>query len=175
MPNKEAVVLIIDANDSMATEVTVSPLSSPLSSPNTRFDCAKEVSIAIISDLIVRSKTNEATVVVLHTETTNNHFFEEGDDDDDNNDSYCKDNARIRCPFPNITEISGNGEVMGIRQPLPDLLRNIQQLKPTATNVGCGDNRRGGSQRSRCTKGDFESGLVYAADALHRRTAGKKI
>ncbi len=108
---------------------------------------------------MVRSKTNEATVVVLHTETTKNHFYEENeslnDADDDDDDEH------VYCPFPGITELSGNGQVMGIRQPLPDLLRTIQQLKPS-------------SRRRRKRGGDFESGLVYAADVLHRGTAGKK-
>ena len=168
MPNKEAVVVILDANESMATKVTMladqnniandQGTQSITSSSKTRFDCAKEASIAIICDLMVRSKTNEATVIVLHTETTNNHFYEEDDDTDDDVDVFC--------PFPGLTELSGNGQVMGIRQPLPDLLRKIQQLKPYTTTI-----RRKGP---RSTEGDFESGLVYATDALHRRTAGKK-
>ena len=112
---------------------------------------------------MVRSKTNEATVVVLHTERTKNHFYEEENEstnDDDNDDIDNDDNEHVYCPFPGITELSGNGQVMGIRQPLPDLLRTIQQLKS--------------SSRRRKRGGDFESGLVYAADVLHRGTAGKK-
>jgi len=188
MPNKEAVVLILDANESMAKEVSTetnkckvddneairsssSPPSSPPSLHKTRFDCAKEVGIAIISDLMVRSKTNEVTILVLHTEETHNYFFEEGMDLTDEDVSCCEEKDDAHCPFPNITEISGNGELMGmgICRPEPGLLRKIHQLKPSKiTNV------RRKRQRVNGTGGDFESGLVYAADALHRRTAGKK-
>lgn len=190
MPNKEAVVLILDANESMAKEVSIettkctvdhndairsSSPSSPPSLHRTRFDCAKEVGIAIISDLMVRSKTNEVTVLVLHTEETNNYFFEEDIGETDEDESCCEEKDDAHCPFPNITEISGNGEVMGMGmcRPQPGLLRKIHQLKPSKrTSSSC--NVRGKRQRVNGTGGDFESGLVYATDALHRRTAGKK-
>ena len=184
MPNKEAVVLILDANPSMTAEVAtapdeakidnnnINPLVSPSASTKTRFDCAKEVCIAIISDLMFRSKTNEVTVLVLHTETTNNFHYEEKDSSESNNvddevesDSSSTEKTPSHRQFPNLTEISGDGEVMGIRQPLPNLLRKIHQLKPTPENS---------NQSFEWSGGDFESGLIYAADALHRRTAGKK-
>ena len=166
---KEAVVLIIDANESMATKVGVPEEKKSLENDEgrSRFECAKEACIAILCDLMVRSKTNEATVVILHSETTNNYFY---DHEDDKGGSKTDDDVEVHCPFPGITELSGNGLVMGIRQPLPDLLRTIQKLKPTSSEASR-------SKRKKCPNamgGDFESGLVYAADALHRRTAGKK-
>ncbi len=166
---KEAVVVIIDANESMATKVAVPEDKKSLESDGgrSRFDCAKEASIAILCDLMVRSKTNEATVVILHSETTNNYFY---DQDDDKSGSDTDDDFEVHCPFPGITELSGNGHVMGIRQPLPDLLRAIQKLKPTSAEAKRDKRKRGPNAMG----GDFESGLVYAADALHRRTAGKK-
>jgi len=119
---------------------------------------------------MVRSKTNEVTVIVLHTEETHNYFYEKDDDinNDEKNDGKEEEtNPPHDCPFPNITEISGNGEVMDIRQPLPDLLRKIKNLQPNTISTG---------KKSLCSKGggDFVSGIVYAADALHRRTSGKK-
>jgi ATP-dependent DNA helicase 2 subunit 2 len=114
---------------------------------------------------MVRSKTNEVTVLVLHTEETHNYFYEK--DGNENDDDGEETNPHHDCPFPNITEISGNGEVMDIRQPLPDLLRKIKNLQPNTIRT---------SKKSLCSKGggDFVSGIVYAADALHRRTSGKK-
>jgi len=177
MCNKEAVVLILDANQSMNTSVgtdtrVVNESNPSLSSPSsfktphsssnalkTRFECTKEAAIAIIGDLMVRSKTNEVTVVVLHTEETSNYWSEK--------DNIFDDDEEIsphNCLFHNISEFSGNGEVMDIRQPLPDLLRKIQDLEP---NTG---------KNSLFSKGggDFVSGIVYATDALYRRTSGKK-
>ncbi|OEU15360.1 SPOC domain-like protein [Fragilariopsis cylindrus CCMP1102] len=183
---KEAVVLILDANATMTARVVAdtsvvnesdpSPstsTSSTSNTSNTRFECAKEAAIAIISDLMVRSKTNEVTVLVLHTEETHNYFYEKDDkenddkDDDDKDDDEDESNPHHDCPFPNITEISGNGEIMDIRQPLPNLLRKIKNLQPNTIST---------SRKSLCSKGggDFVSGIVYAADALHRRTSGKK-
>ena len=131
---KEAVVLIIDANESMATKVGVpEEKKSPKNDEGrSRFECAKEACIAILCDLMVRSKTNEATVVILHSETTNNYFY---DHEDDKGGSKTDDDVEVHCPFPGITELSGNGLVMGIRQPLPDLLRTIQKLKPTSSEA----------------------------------------
>ena len=185
---KEAVVLILDANATMtarvvadtsvvnesdpspSTSTSSSSSSSTSNTSNTRFECAKEAAIAIISDLMVRSKTNEVTVLVLHTEETHNYFYEKDDDennDKDDDDDEDETNPHHDCPFPNITEISGNGEIMDIRQPLPNLLRKIKNLQPNTIST---------SRKSLCSKGggDFVSGIVYAADALHRRTSGKK-
>eukprot|EP00536_Pseudo-nitzschia_multiseries_P003982 jgi/Psemu1/64406/estExt_Genemark1.C_640009 len=200
MPTKEAVVLILDANESMLASVSVSTgseqgnavasssssSSSSSHAKKTRFDCAKEASIAILSDLMVRSKTNEATVVVLHTETTKNHFFHDDDDggiEEESNSDGDEEEDSVYCPFPNITEFSGNGEVMGIRQPLPDLLRKINALQPNpGSKLGRNSDSDSGRQRRKWKwkrprptgGGDFESGLVYAADALYRRTSGKQ-
>jgi len=176
--HKEAVVLILDANHSMNTSVVTdtsvfnesnpslsssSSSKTPQSSSSaskTRFECAKEAAIAIIADLMVVSKTNEVTVVVLHTEETNNHHHISDDDDDYDDEEISPHN----CLFHNITEFSGNGEVMDICQPRPDLLRKIKDLEPNT------------SKKSLLSKGggDFVSGIVYATDALYRRTSGKK-
>jgi hypothetical protein len=74
---KEAVVVIIDVNQSMNQ-----PFES--SEPHkTRLDCAKEVAIDIISDLMMQSKTNEVTVLALHTRETKNFLCADDDFDED--------------------------------------------------------------------------------------------
>ena len=103
---KEAVVVIIDANESMATKVAVPADKRKLENEEgrSRFDCAKEASIAILCDLMVRSKANEATVIVLHSEITNNYFY---DQDDYKSGSENDDDVEVHCPFPDIAEVSG--------------------------------------------------------------------
>lgn len=66
---KEAVVLILDANSSMA---------QPYNGAQTRFDCAKQVCVDLICDLMVRSKTHEVDVVVLKSKETHHHWYGPG-------------------------------------------------------------------------------------------------
>jgi ATP-dependent DNA helicase 2 subunit 2 len=153
---KEAVVVIIDVNQSMNQ-----PFES--SEPHkTRLDCAKEVAIDIISDLMMQSKTNEVTVLALHTRETKNFLCADEDFDEDGLDEDNEDNERTERPFRNIVDFSGNGEVMGIRQPLPDLLRKIHKLQVPAAG------------KSKIRGGDIVSGICYATDALYQATATKK-
>ncbi|KAL3912462.1 MAG: hypothetical protein SGARI_001143 [Bacillariaceae sp.] len=153
---KEAVVVIIDLNKSMNQ-----PLDEASEPEKTRLDCAKEVAIDIISDLMIQSKTNEVTVVALRTKKTKNllredqEFDQEADSDDDEME---EDDDR---PFLNIVDFSGNGEVMGIQQPKPDLLEKIHNLRVPRT-------------RAKLKGGDFASGICYAADQLYQKTATKK-
>lgn len=141
---KEAVALILDANESMAAMYDDS-LS--------RFECVKQVCLDMISDLMIRSKTHEVAVFVLKSPLTNHHFWEpdESTGADDEED----------IPFPNILEVGGDGVVPGIQRAHPNLLRRIQRLQVSSSS-------------SRHLRGDFCDGIVLAADALYKRTATKK-
>lgn len=134
---KEAVVLILDANETMATSYETD---------KSRFDCAKEVCLDLISDLMVRSKTNEVAVLMLKSPTTRHHFWEA---------ESCGE-----VLFPNILELGGDAVMTGVNRPHPDLLRQVQALQVTRPSTNL--------------RGDFCDGLVVAADALFQRTAGKK-
>ena len=143
---KEAVALILDANESMAAMY-----GDSLS----RFECVKQVCLDMISDLMIRSKTHEVAVFVLKSPLTNHHFWQpdestEADDDEED------------VPFPNILEVGGDGILPGIQRPHPNLLRRIQGLQVSS------------SSSSRHFRGDFCDGIVLAADALYKRTATKK-
>lgn len=135
---KEAVVLILDANETMA---------STYDGDKSRFDCAKQVCLDLISDLMIRSKTNEVAVLVLKSPITKHHFWEDESKGDE-------------IPFPNILELGGDGVMTGVNRPHPDLLRQVRALQVTPS--------------SQDLRGDFCDGLVVAADALFQRTAGKK-
>lgn len=138
---KEAVVLILDANQTMA---------AIYDDPKSRFECAKQVAMDMISDLMIRSKTHEAAVLVLKSPTTKHHFWEEED--------AGKTSENI--PFPNILELGGDGVFTGVNRPHANLLRQIQDLQVTPS--------------SNHLRGDFCDGIVVAADALYKRTSTKK-
>ncbi|KAG7343309.1 Ku70/Ku80 beta-barrel domain containing protein [Nitzschia inconspicua] len=147
---KEAVVVIIDSNATMSRPMR-------MKEPNkTRLDCAKEVAIAMVSDLMIQSKTNEVTVVVLNTKESRNFLCKDYDNDNEDDEEDIN-------TFSNMMEFSGNGSSMGIQRPTPDLLRKIQGLQVTSS-----------SSKKEMKGGDFVAGIIYAADALHQRTAGKK-
>lgn len=137
---KEAVVLILDANESM---------DAPYEDEKSRFECAKQVCLDMISDLMIRSKTHEVAVLVLKSPYTKHHFWEDDDEDE-----------HTEIPFSNILELGGDGMATGVNRPHPNLLRKIQGLKVS-------------SSTSRL-RGDFCDGIVVAADALYKRTSTKK-
>jgi ATP-dependent DNA helicase 2 subunit 2 len=137
---KEAVVLILDANESMA---------AIYEEPKSRFDCAKQVCLDMISDLMIRSKTHEVAVLVLKSPITQHHFWEDETEDPEPD-----------VPFPNILELGGDGMVTGVNRPHPNLLRQVHDLQVSSS--------------SSCFRGDFCDGIVVAADALYRRTSTKQ-
>jgi len=143
---KEAVALILDAHESMATLYEDS---------RSRFECAQQVCLDMISDLMIRSKTNEVGVFVLKSPVTSHHFWQP-------DESSEADDEQEEIPFPNILEVSGDGTLPGIQRVHPNLLRRIQGLQVSS------------SSSSRHFRGDFCDGLVLAADALYKRTATKK-
>jgi ATP-dependent DNA helicase 2 subunit 2 len=154
---KEAVVVIIDANETMSRPIHAEDPDK------TRLDCAKEVAIAMVSDLMIQSKTNEVTILVLHTKESKNFLCKEPDELENNGDDEDETNAHT-LSFSNMVEFSGNGESMGIQRPTPDLLRKIHSLR-VSPFLSDKEGKQGG---------DFVAGIVYAADALHQKTAGKK-
>jgi ATP-dependent DNA helicase 2 subunit 2 len=150
---KEAVVLILDANETMAASYNDETKS--------RFDCAKDVCLDMISDLMIRSVTHEVAVLVLKSKTTNHHFWLEQEAEQKNEeDDDASPSSSPEIPFPNIVELGGDGVMTGVNRPHPDLLRQVQDLQVTPS--------------SKNLRGDFCDGIVVAADALFKRTSGKK-
>ena len=169
MANKEAVVFILDANQSMAgnCDYGVADAGTTI----TKFECAKQTTLDMVADLMIRSKTNEVCVVVLKTRQTHHHIHDDNDNDNDNDNTLMmmkqeheqEDTENKQIPFPNITEYGGNGMLAsGMMRPSPELLRKVNQLQVT-TEDSCSHLR-----------GDFCDGIIVAADALYRRTSGKK-
>jgi ATP-dependent DNA helicase 2 subunit 2 len=142
---KEAVVLILDANASMAANYDEG---------NSRFECAKKVARDMICNLMIQSKTNEVGVVVLKSPQTQHHFYEPDDDEDLNNEEDGE------VPFPNIVEFGGDGEATMVSRPTPNILRKIQSLQV--------------SSNSSSLRGDFCDGIIVATDSLYRKTNKKK-
>ena len=112
----------------------------------TRLSCAKSAIESMVSDLMLRSKTNECGVVVLKTADTRHHLAAE------------EQVADGTAPFPNLIELSE------VRRPDVNLLRAVRAVRVSAQ-------AEGGREKVR---GDFCDGIVLAADAMHRRTVGKR-
>eukprot|EP00980_Cylindrotheca_fusiformis_P028390 scaffold22596_cov131-Cylindrotheca_fusiformis.AAC.19 len=145
---KEAVVLILDANASMATKYDDGRIS--------RFECAKRVARDVICNLMIQSKTNEVGVVVLKYPETQHHFYEPEDEEEEEEDKEEEEEV----PFPNILEFGGDGETAMVARPTPNILRKIQSLQV--------------STDSSSLRGDFCDGIIVATDSLYQRTNKKK-
>jgi ATP-dependent DNA helicase 2 subunit 2 len=166
---KEAVVFLLDANRSMLapypsknSTFILEDKNSQTTKTTTRLDLAKQTVQDMLSDLILRSKQNEALVIVLKTVETKHHLYQSRNDDNDN-DVVDPDSI----PFSNLTELVGhdqddNAERNGITRPNATLLRQVAQVQPASAADACD------------LRGDVCDGIIVAADALFRRTSGKK-
>ncbi|KAL9188417.1 hypothetical protein ACHAXT_006795 [Thalassiosira profunda] len=176
MAGKEAVVFVLDANLTMdapypsppASEDGASALASQTSS--TRLTQAKDAALATIIDLMWHSKTHEAGVVVLRAGATHHHLSELERIDDEAGvgkffrrcgggaklEKYKHDDGSDGDVFPNLVELE-------LGRPSPPMLRAMRDIQCTI-NASIASN----------VQGDLCDGLILAADALHRRTAGKK-
>ena len=158
MSNKEAVIFVLDSNESMNQ-----PYPKDSENPSTRLDCAKQTIQNMISDLMIRSKTHEVCVIVLKTTSTHHHFYGEDNDARQGLDHDDEDADQKGIPFPNITEYGGDGTLAGgVSRPTPELLRQICKIQSSE------------SSSPQSLRGDFCDGIIVGADALYRRTNGKK-
>lgn len=150
-------MVVLDANDSMTAVY-----DEDNGTTGTRFDCAKRVAQDMIADLIIRSKTNEASVIVLKTKKTHHHFTHHNiaDKEDDMEDDEEEDDDGINVRYPNISEMGGDGITTDVSRPTPEILCRIHKLKATTNSRGL--------------RGDFCDGIIMAADSLYQRTASKK-
>ena len=197
--SKEAIVFILDANVTMdapypppgggnESGVEDSSLSSSSTTTTTetttRLVQARDAVLDIIVDRMWKSKQNEAGVVVLRAGTTHHHLsaLETIEDDDvdigrffrrcgggANLDGYA---APEDVVFPNIVEFA-------LDRPSPRTLRSVRDVRCTInesmassseSKVRMGGNGGNGGE----VRGDLCDGLILAADALYRRTCGKK-
>jgi len=155
-PKKEAVVFILDANPSMNAPYPSTSTSTSgneqKNQPVTRLDCAKKALVAMISNLMLQTKTNEVSVIVCKTAETQHHKIagnvdvelEYGDD----------------VPFPNLTELTD-----GLVRPRVDLLRNITQIQTVQP-----------PELAESLRGDLCDAIILAADCHYeygRNSTGK--
>jgi hypothetical protein len=171
---KDAIIFILDANVTMDAPY---PPSSSQWTTTTRLDQAKDAALETIIDRMWKSKTNEAGVIILKAGMTHHHLsiHERITNDDIDISKFF-----VRCAggvekalkkynhgssgsmeeenriFPNLVEYE-------LKTPCSHTLRSIR-------NVQCTINETMTSS----TRGDLCDGLILAADALHRRTNGKK-
>ena len=171
---KDAIIFILDANVTMDAPY---PPSSSQWTTTTRLDQAKDAALETIIDRMWKSKTNEAGVIILKAGMTHHHLsiHERITNDDVDISKFF-----VRCAggvekalkkynhgssgsmeeenriFPNLVEYE-------LKTPCSHTLRSIR-------NVQCTINETMTSS----TRGDLCDGLILAADALHRRTNGKK-
>jgi ATP-dependent DNA helicase 2 subunit 2 len=192
--SKEAIIFILDANVTMDAPYppprggndygVESPSSS--SSPTTtktattsRLVQARDAVLDVIVDRMWKSKQNEAGLVVLRAGTTHHHLSRSeaicGDDDEDDVGGIGRffrrcggggsgtngyDAAPEDAVFPNIVELP-------LGRPSPRTLRTVRDVQCTMDGsmvTSWSDARRGG----------LCDGLILAADALYRRTRGRK-
>src|SRR5210317_549080 len=160
MAGKEAVVFILDTFPSMNT-----PYPSE-DSESTRLSQAKRAIINAIADQSWRSKTHECGCVVLKTELTHHHMaLMDGIDDENALGYYFRKVARGKkvevdldddVHFPNLIEFDLN-------RITPQTLRAISHVCSTSDE-----------SNADLIQGDLCDGLIVAADALYKRTNGKK-
>ena len=174
---KDAIIFILDANVTMDASYPPSSPSSSSQWTTTRLDQAKDAALETIIDRMWKSKTNEAGVIILKAGMTHHHLsiHERITNDDIDISKFF-----VRCAggvekalkkynhgssgsmeeenriFPNLVEYE-------LKTPCSHTLRSIR-------NVQCTINETMTSS----TRGDLCDGLILAADALHRRTNGKK-
>lgn len=134
--SKDAVVFLLDSSPSMKTPY---PSNETASGSSTRLSCSKSAIEGMLGDLMLRSKTNEATVIVLKTRDTMHHLNHED--------------------FPNLTVLTDGG----VTRPTIELLRRVK-------DVECMDD----NDTEEDLRGDLVDGIIVAADALRKRTWGKK-
>lgn len=174
---KDAIIFILDANVTMDAPYPPSPPSSQWTT--TRLDQAKDAALETIIDRMWKSKTNEAGVIILKAGMTHHHLsIHERITNDDmdiskffvrcaggvekalkkynhGSSSSIEEEGENRI-FPNLVEYE-------LKTPCSYTLRSIR-------NVQCTINE----SMTSSTRGDLCDGLILAADALHRRTNGKK-
>ena len=156
---KEAVVHILDASASMANTIFGE-------TDRTRFQVAQEGIQQQMADLMLQTKTNECSLIVLKTKETSHHKYRpddhiikselDSDDEQDHDMDEEEDPDHNQPPFPNMTELPP----FGVNRPSVSLLRQVGDIQPSSSNDTTG--------------GDFVDGLILAADALHMRTHKKK-
>jgi ATP-dependent DNA helicase 2 subunit 2 len=111
---------------------------------------------------------------MLNTKKTQHHLYSKDVDDDDVEDvdnESAEEDDYDDIDFPHIIEISGNGCQDEVRPPWPGLLRCINELTISDSRGSSGDDK---PVKNYCNNGGIISGIILAADALHKRTAGKK-
>ncbi|KAL7521605.1 hypothetical protein ACHAWX_006621 [Stephanocyclus meneghinianus] len=161
MSGKEAIMFVVDTNPSMNAPY---PDNHNASSSSSRLDAAKEAMLQTIISMAWQSTQHEFGAVVLKTKRTQHHLFasEENYTTDvstlfrqssSKNHHHHDDDDR---PFPNLIEIE-------FTKPTHQLLSTLRSIRSTASHREAAD-----------TRGDFCDGIVLAADALYRRTRGKK-
>ena len=181
-PSKDAVIFVVDANLTMlapypaeqqndttanSAEGDSSNDIKPPPEQSTRLSQAKDAVLTSIIDLMWRSKTHETGVVVLKSGVTHHHLSELDRITDDvdvgkffrrcaGGNKLHKYETEESDVFPNLVEFELN-------RPSPHTLRAIK-------NISCTINDTIASS----VQGDLCDGLILAADALHRRTSGKK-
>jgi len=165
-PSKEAVVFILDASTSMKRPYHIinrnkgsNAYYTSTKSYRNRLSCAKGALERLVCNLILQSKTNEASVIILKTSETRHHLCNDfiwGNDKRRRNGIYKKEdnnNNHAAPPLLNLTELNP------LQRPSIDLLRSIRNIKV--------DNKISHS-------GDFCDGIIVAASALYKRTNKKR-
>lgn len=124
----------------------------------TKLEAAKEVITGLVTELMLESKTNECSIIVLNTEKTNHHLH--SDDDKEVQDALDKDDD-YEIMFPKITEL------FPIIRPNIDVLRDLQKV---SVNV----NQQDSLDEDESRQGGFCDGILLAASSMRKKTAGKK-
>ncbi|GFH53521.1 hypothetical protein CTEN210_09997 [Chaetoceros tenuissimus] len=159
--SKQAVVYILDASPSMNEPYKNAgndSTSNKETNKQTKLEAAKEAITGLVTELMLESKTNECSIIVLNTEKTNHHLH--SDDDKEVQDALDEDDD-YEIMFPKITELCP------IIRPNLDLLRDLQKVSVVA-------NERDSLDEDESRQGGFCDGILLAASSMRKKTAGKK-
>lgn len=187
--NKEAIMFILDANVTMnapyplssggywTSSLSSSLSSSSSSSSTTRLDQARDAVLDTIVDRMWKSKQNDAGVVILRTGMTHHHLseLEKIVDPDIDLGRYfrkCGRGVKLGRYIPMYDGVGEEDDIIypnlvefELNRPSPSTLRLIRSVQCTISEAMASSNS---------IRGDLCDGLILAADALHRRTNGKK-
>ena len=197
LPSKQAVVYIIDTSPSMnntypsKNNETSDAISDASCSSQTRLDAAKEALIGLITDLMLKSKTNECAVLVLHTlDSARVVDVIKPDPNGTGADSGEEVGVEVKEEDDDGNEYSNITKLSSVQRPTVELLRKIQSI--SIANSANDNTSNGTSNRSLGQheheheheheqaenipnrSGGFCDGIMLATSLIHLKTASKK-
>ncbi|KAG7359643.1 DUF1917 domain containing protein [Nitzschia inconspicua] len=187
---REAVVILLDSNETMLEEICAEFGNNDCFLGTTKWDVARYVAYEIVSSTL-SSSIDVVSVIVLRTPCTHHHFCPDQIlqvvepncnqklvatsaivDDDGNYDEHDpSDDKRSESLFPNLTEWSGKDPHLLLKQLQNYTIRRNNKRKLQYDEKGTENNQKATTRPVVVIQsGDFLNGLVLGTDTLYRHT-----